>query len=100
MTEEEREELAKATRALSAGKSATGKPTKRPASSTLDAEWIGKTLELGQKKGSSKVSAEKKLKLGKKKGSSKVSAEPTASGSRDVAELSEKEQMDMMKVRS
>ena len=49
------EELAKATRALSAGKSATGKPTKRPASSTLDAEWIGKTLELGQEKGSSKV---------------------------------------------
>ena len=100
MTDEEREELTKATSALSAGKSATGKPTKRPASSTLDAEWIGKTLELGQKKGSSKVSAEKKLKLGKKKGSSKVSAEPTASGSRDVAELSEKEQMDMMKVRS
>ena len=48
MTEEEREELAKATRALSAGKSATGKPTKPPASSTLDAEWLGKTLELGQ----------------------------------------------------
>ena len=55
MTEEEKGELAKATRALSAGKSATGKPTKRPASSTLDAKWIGKTLELGQEKGSSKV---------------------------------------------
>ena len=65
MTVKEREELAEVTRALSAGKSATGKPKKRPASSTLDAEWLGKTLEHGQKKGSSKVSAEKKLKLGK-----------------------------------
>ena len=29
-----------------------------------------------------------------------MSAEPTASGSRDVAKLSEKEQMDMVKARS
>ena len=45
MTVEEREELAKATRELSAGKSATGKPKKRPVSSKLDVEWLGKTLE-------------------------------------------------------
>ena len=40
ITEAEREELANATIALSAGKSATGKAKKRPASSTLDAEWM------------------------------------------------------------